>query len=241
MSEIKPGLSERLEVVKRKLREAVKQSGRAEEAVTLIAVSKTFPIAACESAWQLGVRQFGENYVQEGVEKIRHFRAEHPDDPGVWHLIGPLQTNKTRLVAENFDWMHSLDRLKVAERLSSQRPVGMPPLNVLIEVNLDGEVTKSGLAPLELEDFARKVAALPGLRLRGLMAIPSEHREGDDKRRPFRMLKALFDSLKTVCPEMDTLSMGMSADMVEAVVEGSTMVRVGQAIFGPRDYSSDVG
>lgn len=236
MSELKPGLPERLEAVRIQLAAALREAGRKEDAARLIAVSKTFPVSACEAAWNLGVRDFGENYVQEGVEKIRHFKAVHPDDPGVWHFIGPLQSNKTKLVAEHFDWMHSLDRLKVAKRLSEQRPAAMPPLNVLIEVNVDGEASKSGVAPEEVAELAAEIVLLPGLKLRGLMTIPAQHEGEEEKHRPFRELRTLFERLQTAIPDLDTLSMGMSADMTEAVSEGATMVRVGSAIFGPRDY-----
>ena len=237
MSELKPGLPERLAAVRTRLTAALREAGRKEEAATLIAVSKTFPVSACEAAWQLGVRDFGENYVQEGVEKIRRFKAVHPDDPGIWHFIGPLQTNKTKLVAEHFDWMHSLDRLKVAKRLSDQRPADMPPLNVLIEVNVDGEASKSGVAPEAVAELAAEIVRLPGLKLRGLMAIPAKRESEEEKHRPFRALRMLLEGLQREIPELDTLSMGMSADMTEAVAEGATMVRVGSAIFGPRDYS----
>ena len=236
MSELKPGLSERLEEVRSNVERALHEAGREKDAALLIAVSKTFPISACEAAWDLGVREFGENYVQEGVEKIRHFKEAHPEDPGTWHFIGPLQTNKTKAVAEHFDWMHSLDRLKVARRLSEQRPADMPPLNVLIEVNVDGEASKSGVKPDEVADFARDILALPGLRLRGLMTIPAKREKAEEKHLPFRALRRLFEELKATAPDIDTLSMGMSADMREAVAEGATMVRVGSAIFGPRDY-----
>ena len=236
MSELKPGLSERLEEVRSNVERALHEAGREKDAALLIAVSKTFPISACEAAWDLGVREFGENYVQEGVEKIRHFKEAHPEDPGTWHFIGPLQTNKTKAVAEHFDWMHSLDRLKVARRLSEQRPADMPPLNVLIEVNVDGEASKSGVRPDEVADFARDILALPGLRLRGLMTIPAKREKAEEKHLPFRALRRLFEELKATAPDIDTLSMGMSADMREAVAEGATMVRVGSAIFGPRDY-----
>lgn len=236
MSELKPGLSERLEEVRSNVERALHEAGREKDAALLIAVSKTFPISACEAAWDLGVREFGENYVQEGVEKIRHFKEAHPEDPGTWHFIGPLQTNKTKAVAEHFDWLHSLDRLKVARRLSEQRPADMPPLNVLIEVNVDGEASKSGVTPDEVADFARDILALPGLRLRGLMTIPAKREKAEERHLPFRALRRLFEELKATAPDIDTLSMGMSADMCEAIAEGATMVRVGSAIFGPRDY-----
>ena len=162
MSELKPGLPERLERVRGELAAAERAAGRPAGSVRLIAVGKTFPVEACEEAYACGQRAFGENYVQEGVEKIVHFRAVHPEDPGEWHFIGPLQANKTRLVAEHFDWVQSVDRLRIASRLSAQRPADMPPLNILIEVNIDGEETKSGVAPSEVEAFADEIAGYPG-------------------------------------------------------------------------------
>ena len=232
MSELKPGLPERLERVRGELAAAERAAGRPAGSVRLIAVE------ACEEAYACGQRAFGENYVQEGVEKIVHFRAVHPEDPGEWHFIGPLQANKTRLVAEHFDWVQSVDRLRIASRLSAQRPAGMPPLNILIEVNIDGEETKSGVAPSEVEAFADEIAGYPGLRLRGLMAIPAPAADSESRRRPLAAMRALFERLRVKHPGMDTLSMGMSADMDEAVSEGATMVRVGRAVFGPRDYSA---
>lgn len=161
MSELKPGLPERLERVRGELAAAERAAGRPAGSVRLIAVGKTFPVEACEEAYACGQRSFGENYVQEGVEKIEHFRAAHPDDPGEWHFIGPLQANKTRLVAEHFDWVQSVDRLRIASRLSAQRPEGMPPLNILIEVNIDGENTKSGVAPTRSRPLRTKSPPIP--------------------------------------------------------------------------------
>ncbi|MBP3437899.1 MAG: YggS family pyridoxal phosphate-dependent enzyme [Sutterella sp.] len=237
MSELKPGLPERLEAVRAALRAEEARAGRPAGDVRLIAVGKTFPVSACELAYQCGQRDFGENYVQEGVEKVEAFRASHPQDPGVWHFIGPIQSNKTRAVAEHFDWVHSVDRLKIAARLAAQRPAGMPPLNVLIEVNIDGEPTKSGVTPSEAEALAAEIVLMPGLRLRGLMAIPAPASSSEERREPLHAMKRLFDRLRMRFPTMDTLSMGMSADMTEAVDEGATMVRIGSAVFGPRDYS----
>lgn len=238
MSELKPGLPDRLHAVRTALAEAETAAGRAVGSVTLIAVGKTFSVEACEAAYACGERNFGENYVQEGVEKIAAFRARHPDDPGVWHFIGPLQANKSRLVAENFDWVHSVDRLRIAARLSAQRPLDAPPLNVLIEVNIDGEETKSGVMPQEADALAAEIVCLPGLRLRGLMAVPAPAQTSEARRAPLHDLRILFERLRRRYPTMDTLSMGMSADMKEAVDEGATMVRIGRSIFGPRDYSS---
>lgn len=237
MSELKPGLPDRLAAVKAAIREEEIKAGRPAGAVRLIAVGKTFPVAACELAYQCGQRDFGENYVQEGVGKVEVFRREHPDDPGVWHFIGPIQSNKTRPVAEHFDWVHSVDRLKIAARLAAQRPADMPPLNVLIEVNIDGEETKSGVPPEAVEALAAEIVLMPGLQLRGLMAIPAPAETPEARREPLHAMKQLFDRLCRRFPTMDTLSMGMSADMAEAVDEGATMVRIGRAVFGPRDYS----
>lgn len=238
MSELKPGLPERLSSVVAALRQTEVDAGRELGSVTLIAVGKTFSVEACELAYACGQRAFGENYVQEGVEKILAFKEAHPEDPGEWHFIGPLQANKTRAVAEHFDWVQSVDRLRIAGRLSAQRPMTMPPLNILIEVNVDGESTKSGVSLDEVEAFAAEVAHLPQLKLRGLMAIPAPQETSEARRQPLAKLRALFEKLQKTYPDMDTLSMGMSSDMKEAVLEGSTMVRVGRAIFGPRDYAS---
>ncbi len=237
MSELLPGLPERLKAVRERFARALSAAHRADDAAELIAVGKTFPVSAVELAWECGARAFGENYVQEGVEKIQYFREHHPEDLPVWHFIGPLQSNKTRPVAEHFDWVHSIDRLKIAQRLSDQRPEGMPPLNVLIEVNVSREDSKSGVAPEEALALAREVAALPRLKLRGFMAIPAPSTDSEARRAPFRALRELLHEAQKTLPELDTLSMGMSADMEEAILEGATFVRVGSAIFGPRDYS----
>jgi len=196
-------------------------------------VTKTFPAADVREAFLAGERRFGENYVQEGVDKIEALADLR--DQVEWHLIGPLQSNKTRVVAERFDWVHSVDRLKIAQRLAEQRPPGLAPLNVCLQVNISGEDSKSGLAPAEVAEVARAVAALPGLRLRGLMAIPEPADTLDAQRVPHRALAALLAGLNTALGlAMDTLSMGMSADMDAAILEGATMVRVGSAIFGSR-------
>lgn len=206
--------------------------------VTLVAVSKTFPEEAIWEAFLAGQRAFGENYVQEGVRKIQYFRDAQPQAAFEWHFIGPLQSNKSRLVAEHFDWVQSIDRLKIARRLSEQRPESLPALNVLIEVNIDGEATKSGVAPDKLLSMAKDVAVLPNLRLRGLMCIPSAQADEAQNRMAFSRMKALFDQCRDEGLEFDTLSMGMSADFAVAIEQGATMVRVGSAIFGARDYSS---
>ena len=204
--------------------------------VALLAVSKTFGIEAVEAAWRAGARRFGENYVQEGVEKCRLFRERHPDAKVEWHFIGSLQSNKTRPVAETFDWVQTIDRVKIAERLSAQRPENLEPLNVLIEVNADEEATKSGVSWNEIDELADRIAELPKLRLRGLMAIP-EANGADGGRRAFVRMREAFEALKRRHPEVDTLSMGMTADWRAAVEEGSALIRVGSGIFGARDYS----
>lgn len=204
--------------------------------VQLLAVSKTFGVEAIAEAIEVGERRFGENYVQEGVEKIRHFREALPGVALEWHFIGPLQSNKTRLVAEHFDWVQSIDREKIARRLSEQRPNHLPPLNVLIEVNIDQQATKSGVKVEEVRALADLIMALPRLRLRGLMAIPEPADDDEGKRHPLRAMKALYDALKNEGYPLDVLSMGMSSDMSQAIEEGATMVRVGSAIFGERNY-----
>ncbi|WP_459625559.1 YggS family pyridoxal phosphate-dependent enzyme, partial [Burkholderia sp. 3C] len=183
-----------------------------------------------------GQRAFGENYVQESLDKIAALAALR--DTLEWHFIGPLQSNKTRPVAEQFDWVHSVDRLKIAQRLAEQRPAHLPPLNVCVQVNVSGEASKSGVEPAEAAALARAVAALPSLRLRGLMAIPEPAGDLDTQRAPHRRLRELFDTLNAGGLALDTLSMGMSADLEAAVLEGATLVRVGTAIFGARDYST---
>ncbi len=202
------------------------------DSVTLLAVSKTFPADAVRAAFAAGCRQFGENYVQEALDKIAalaDLRARI-----TWHLIGPLQSNKTRPVAEAFDWVHSVDRLKIAQRLSEQRPAQLPPLQVCLQVNISGEASKSGLMPAEVPGVARAVAALPQLHLRGLMAIPEPAADVAAQRAPHRALHALLTTLNAEGLALDTLSMGMSADLEAAIAEGSTMVRVGTALFGRR-------
>ena len=204
--------------------------------VKLLAVSKTFGVEAIGEAIEAGERRFGENYVQEGVQKIRHFAETLPEMKLEWHFIGPLQSNKTRLVAEHFDWVQSVDREKIARRLSEQRPQELPPLNVLIEVNIDEQSTKSGVVVEEVRALADLILTLPNLCLRGLMAIPEPTEDDEGKRQPLRAMKALFDAMKNEGYPLDVLSMGMSSDMSQAIEEGATMVRVGSAIFGERNY-----
>jgi len=221
-----------LQEVKRRIEAACVAARRPANSVTLLAVSKTKPASAVREALAAGQHAFGENYVQEGLAKIAtlaDLRAQIE-----WHLVGPLQSNKTRAVAEAFDWVHSVDRLKIAERLAAQRPAGLPPLNVCLQVNISGEASKSGLTAAELPAVALAVAALPGLRLRGLMAIPEPAAGDAAQRAPHRALRALLDVLHARGLALDTLSMGMSDDLEAAVAEGSTLVRVGTAVFGAR-------
>ncbi|MBS0354574.1 MAG: YggS family pyridoxal phosphate-dependent enzyme [Proteobacteria bacterium] len=204
--------------------------GRQPAEIRLLAVSKTWPADSVREAAAAGQRAFGENYVQEGVAKVEALTGLDLE----WHFIGPLQSNKTRQVANHFAWVHSIDRLKIAERLSEQRDVHLPPLNVCIQVNVSGEDSKSGVAPAGLAELATAVAALPRLRLRGLMAIPEPTSDVAVQRARFASLRALRDELNGAGHGLDTLSMGMSDDLEAAIAEGSTMVRVGTAIFGSR-------
>lgn len=217
----------------RRIAAASERAGRAQHSVSLLVVSKTFPAAAVREAHAAGERAFGENYVQEGLDKI----AELADlrSQLAWHLIGPLQSNKTRPVAEAFDWVHSVDRLKIAQRLAEQRPAWLPPLQVCLQVNISGESSKSGCSVAELPALARAVAALPRLKLRGLMAIPEPAADFEAQRQPHRALARLMAELNSTQDlALDTLSMGMSGDLEAAIAEGATLVRVGTAIFGGR-------
>ena len=219
-----------LQHVRARIATACQRAGRGVEEVTLLAVSKTFGADAVRAAAAAGQRAFGENYIQEGVEKIAALR-----DLGLtWHCIGTIQSNKTRLVAEHFDWVHTVDRLKIAERLSAQRPADRPPLNVCIQVNIDGGANKSGVAPGDALALARAVAALPQLKLRGLMSIPEIAPDFEAARAVHAGARALFDQLNADGLGLDTLSMGMSDDLEAAIAAGSTMVRIGTAIFGSR-------
>ncbi|MWN32435.1 YggS family pyridoxal phosphate-dependent enzyme [Gilliamella sp. Pra-s65] len=204
--------------------------------IELIAVSKTKPVTLIKQAIDAGQLSFGENYVQEGVEKILHFKQTHPNTPLTWHFIGPLQSNKSKLVAEHFDWMHTIDRFKIAKRLNDQRPTSMAKLNVLIQVNISQEASKSGILPNEVADLAKQILTLPNLNLRGLMAIPEIENDFDKQLHVFIKMQELLHSLQADYPFMDTLSMGMSNDMQAAIIAGSTMVRIGTAIFGARQY-----
>ena len=203
---------------------------RDEHSVQLLAVSKTKPAAAVREAYAAGIRDFGENYLQEALGK----QLELADLPLIWHFIGPIQSNKTRAIAEHFDWVHSVDRLKIAQRLSEQRPADLPPLNICIQVNVSGEASKSGIPPAEAVDLASTVAELPGLRLRGIMGIPEPTLDVHVRRARFRQLRECYEACRDTGLPLDTLSMGMSADLEDAIAEGSTLVRVGTAIFGAR-------
>lgn len=227
-------IEDNLQQVHRQMAAACAQAGRDVNAVTLLAVSKTFGPDAVVQALGAGQHAFGENYIQEGVEKIQALRVSHPGAVFQWHCIGPVQSNKTRLVAAHFDWVQSVDRLKIAQRLSEQRPPELPPLQVCLQVNVDGGPTKSGVSPAELPALAEAVAQLPHLKLRGLMCIPEPADGFEAQRAVFLQAKALFDHLNAQGLGLDTLSMGMSDDLDAAVAAGSTMVRVGRAIFGSR-------
>ncbi|WAE61706.1 YggS family pyridoxal phosphate-dependent enzyme [Stutzerimonas sp. R40042] len=212
-----------------RIREAAQAVHRDAATVGLLAVSKTQPAAAIREAFAAGLRDFGENYLQEALDK----QVELDDLPLIWHFIGPIQSNKTKAIAEHFDWVHSVDRLKIAQRLSDQRPATLPPLNVCLQVNVSGEASKSGCTPQELGPLAEAVAAMPQLRLRGLMCIPAPTEDPAEQRAAFARLRLLRDELAL---DLDTLSMGMSQDLEAAIAEGATWVRIGTALFGARDY-----
>ena len=223
-----------LQAVRARIAAACTAAGRSTESVQLLAVSKTWPAASVREAIAAGQRAFGENYVQEGTDKAAELAALGFGVGLEWHFIGPLQSNKTRLVAENFAWVHSLDRLKIAERLAAQRSPGLAPLQVCVQVNVSGEVSKSGCTPAEAVTLAHAVAALPNLNLRGLMAIPEPSNDISLQRSRFALLRQLRDRLNAEGLSLDTLSMGMSHDLEAAIMEGATLVRVGTAIFGER-------
>jgi pyridoxal phosphate enzyme (YggS family) len=228
-----------LQAVKSRIARAAAAAGREPGSVALLAASKSQPPALLERAARAGQRAFGENYVQEALQKMDALAALLGSVGPLleWHLIGPLQSNKTRVVAERFQWVQSVDREKIARRLSDQRPEGMGPLNVLLQVNVSGEKTKSGLHPRDALALARAVAPLPRMRLRGLMAIPEASRDVGVQRARFAAVHEMFERLRGEGIALDTLSMGMSDDLEAAIAEGATMVRVGTAIFGPREAS----
>lgn len=237
-------IASRLQAVKARISEAARAAGRPPEEITLVAVSKTFPPRAIAEACAAGQTDFGENYAQEGIEKIAALfdllrqRQAPPDKPLLWHFIGPIQSNKTRAIAEHFDWVHGIDRTKIAERLSASRSDDKPPLQVCIQVNVSGEASKSGVAPDTVLGLAQTIMGLPRLRLRGLMAIPEPTPDPALQRSRFRMLREIRDELLRRGVALDTLSMGMSDDLEAAIAEGATMVRVGRAIFGERGASA---
>ena len=230
-------ITQNVQQVSALIAEAARGVGRDPASVTLLAVSKTFGPDAVIEAAEAGQRAFGENYLQEALDKQHAVQTLRPDLALEWHFIGPIQSNKTRPLAEHFAWAHAVDREKIARRLSEQRPPNLPPLNICLQVNVSGEDSKSGVSPTEVLALARAVTTLPGLRLRGLMAIPEPAEDVESQRKPFALLRALQQQLTEAGIPTDTLSMGMSADMDAAIAEGATIVRIGTAIFGKRDYA----
>jgi PLP dependent protein len=230
-------ISQNLQAVRQRIEAAAQAALRTPQSVLLLAVSKTFGPDAVIAAADAGQQAFGENYLQEALDKMTAIRGQRPELLLEWHFIGPIQSNKTRPIAENFDWVHSVDRAKIAQRLSEQRPDDLPPLNICLQVNISGEDSKSGVAPEELPALARVVAALPRLKLRGLMAIPEPDDDPERQRAPLRRLRELQATLNASGLVLDTLSMGMSSDLEAAVAEGATIVRIGTAIFGHRHYA----
>lgn len=227
------GLKQRYQHLVEKIRQLERQYGREQGTVTLVAVSKTHPESAIREMAALGQTAFGENYLQEAIAK----QHELDDLDLQWHFIGHIQSNKTREIAEHFDWVHGVDRAKIADRLSGQRPGHLPPINVCIQLNLEGESTKSGVAPDELPELAQQVAQLPNLKLRGLMAIPPPDNPFETQRKLFARMKSLFVALNHTGLNLDVLSMGMTDDMEAAIAEGATHIRIGTALFGPRHYN----
>ncbi|MDY0835339.1 MULTISPECIES: YggS family pyridoxal phosphate-dependent enzyme [Pseudomonas] len=222
-------IADNISLVSERIRAAAQASQRDADSVHLLAVSKTKPAQAIREAYAAGMREFGENYLQEALGK----QAELTDLPLSWHFIGPIQSNKTRAIAENFAWVHSVDRLKIAQRLSEQRPADLPPLNICIQVNVSGEASKSGCTPADLPALAEAISALPRLKLRGLMAIPEPTDDRAEQDAAFATVRDLQASLNL---GLDTLSMGMSHDLESAIAQGATWVRIGTALFGARDY-----
>lgn len=224
-------LADNFSAISARIANAAQAAGRDPASVQLLAVSKTKPASAIREVHAAGVRDFGENYLQEALTKQQALS----DLPLIWHFIGPIQSNKTKAIAEHFDWVHSVDRLKIAQRLSEQRPAGLAPLNICLQVNVSGEDSKSGCAPADLPALAKAVAALPNLRLRGLMAIPEPTDDRAAQEAAFSSLRALQKGLDL---GLDTLSMGMSHDLEAAIAQGATWVRIGTALFGARDYGN---
>ena len=228
-------IASNLQAVRDAITAAAAESGRRAGEISLLAVSKTFPPDALREAYRAGQTRFAESYVQEAMDKIAALQGLAIE----WHFIGPIQSNKTRAIAENFSWVHSVERVKVAERLSAQRPVHLPPLQVCLQVNISGETSKSGVPLLEVGALAQEIVKLPNLKLRGLMAVPAPSDVAAAQRLPFAQLRALRDQLNQQGLQLDTLSMGMSHDFPAAIAEGSTMVRIGTAIFGNRIYQKE--
>ncbi|MDH1629443.1 YggS family pyridoxal phosphate-dependent enzyme [Pseudomonas mosselii] len=222
-------LADNIDAIATRIDSAARAAGRDPASIQLLAVSKTKPASAIREAYAAGLRDMGENYLQEALTKQQALS----DLPLIWHFIGPIQSNKTKAIAEHFDWVHSVDRLKIAQRLSEQRPAGLAPLNVCLQVNVSGEDSKSGCAPAELPALAQAVNTLPGLRLRGLMAIPEPTEDRAEQEAAFAILRQLQAQLGL---GLDTLSMGMSHDLEAAIAQGATWVRIGTALFGARDY-----
>jgi pyridoxal phosphate enzyme (YggS family) len=231
-------IAKQLQVVNARIAAAAQAAARDPQEIRLLAVSKFFDVDAVLEAVRAGQTAFGENYVQEALDKMAALKQAAPEAGTEWHFIGPIQSNKTRQIAENFDWVHSVDREKIARRLAEQRPAGLPPLNICLQVNISAEDSKSGLAPDEVLAVAQAVAVMPGLRLRGLMAIPAPTEVESEQRAAFRRLRELSALLVSHGIACDTLSMGMSADMDAAIAEGATIVRVGTAIFGQRQIGA---
>lgn len=229
-------ITNHLQTITKNIEAAAKKADRNPDTVHLLAVSKTRPAEDILEAAEAGQLAFGENYEQEAVDKIEAIKKSRPDLKLEWHFIGPIQSNKTRSIAEHFDWVHSVDREKIARRLSEQRPDHLGPLNICLQINISNEKTKSGILPEDMLKLAESISAMPNLRLRGLMAIPEPENDPARQRQPFAAMKALFDQLVQAGYNVDTLSMGMSDDMEMAIQEGATTVRIGTAIFGKRNY-----
>lgn len=232
--------ADQLADIQKRIAVACAKAGRAADTVQLLAVSKTFPLSDVLEFHACGQTTFGENYLQEALDKITQL-ADHPnaqtnEKPIEWHFIGPIQSNKTKPIAENFPWVHSVDRLKIAQRLSDQRPANLPALNVLVQINTSGEDSKSGVEPADAIDLCKTISTLPNLKLRGLMTIPSNTENTDKLKAEFLKCKSIFDALNKQGLALDTLSMGMSADLELAIECGSTCVRVGSALFGARSH-----
>lgn len=232
-------IEENVRRVQAQIREAAERHGRDPADIRLLAVSKTKPVAGILEAHRCGLREFGENYLQEAETKIAEIDGLALEPRPLWHFIGPIQSNKTRPISRDFDWVHSVDRLKIARRLGEQRPPQRAPLNILLQVNIDAEPQKAGIAVEEIPQLASEVSRLPGLRLRGLMAIPAPRDGFEAQRQPLAAMRRAFDALRAEHPHCDTLSMGMSGDLEAAIAEGSTLLRIGTALFGARAPKPD--